>query len=311
MNDMVKFEKFDLDFPSTIAPDAVMKAITIRESGAGLKKFELKSLDSADLAKIAEFMPEIDRATTSFGKRQSQFMDFVMTVSGHPLAPARNLRQLLAEIERRREALRETVTKIKYDIVLHEELRERLESMKENIEQHSKFEVARLIIQIEDIEGRLASTRLYYEGALKTLLSMQQAYKDIIAKHHMEDWDEEDFEKEEERYHIMKAFEQAMAAVAQTGRIDMGNQEYLRQLGINPVAATLDLLKYLQDEEHKYTANGGENSGITSLLMFLERMANKYQGNVSEILEKKGISPEGFYKEAVFDSKHALTNKEE
>jgi hypothetical protein len=49
--------------------------------------------------------PEITRATSLFGKTQSQFMDNTMTVSH--MTPLRNARQILAEMERTRNALKE------------------------------------------------------------------------------------------------------------------------------------------------------------------------------------------------------------
>ena len=51
-------------------------------------------------------LPEVARATSLFNKSQSQFMDNMLTVSH--LTPVRNLRQILAEINKSSSALRES-----------------------------------------------------------------------------------------------------------------------------------------------------------------------------------------------------------
>jgi hypothetical protein len=55
------------------------------------------------ISKIQESLPEIQRASSMFFKTQSQFMDNMLTVS-HP-TPIRNLRQILAEMRKARDAL--------------------------------------------------------------------------------------------------------------------------------------------------------------------------------------------------------------
>jgi hypothetical protein len=230
---------------------------------------------------MAKNMPEIDRATTAFGKHQSQFMNFIMTVSA--LTPERNMRQILAEIERKREALRENESKIKHQIIEHEEKRfelqrliDRLAGLHETDEEYLplQFKIAHLKVDIEKIESDLASARLYYEAALKDVYSYQQAYNEIAEKYDMKNWDEEDFEQNEERYHIMKAFEQAFSFALQYGFIDAGNQEYFKQLGINPIQAQVDIMTYVQDVQATLSENQNANIGIESFHNFLRSMAD-------------------------------------
>ena len=68
---------------------------------------------------IEENLPEIKRATSLFNKRQSQFMDNMMTAS--KLTPLRNLRQILAEIEKAKNAYKKhTGRTLKKRIVLND-----------------------------------------------------------------------------------------------------------------------------------------------------------------------------------------------
>ena len=87
----------------------VMDRIITR--GAEEKIAELKILSTNQLAEISENISEINRATTPFGRSQSGYMNYMMTVSAY--TPVRNARQILAEIESRRQALKENIFKQK------------------------------------------------------------------------------------------------------------------------------------------------------------------------------------------------------
>jgi hypothetical protein len=292
---------------AVISSSPEMKSILSRGYISGEEAFQLKTITQEHLAEMAKNMPEIDRATTAFGKHQSQFMNFIMTVSA--LTPERNMRQILAEIERKREALRENESKIKHQIIEHEEKRfelqrliDRLAGLHETDEEYLplQFKIAHLKVDIEKIESDLASARLYYEAALKDVYSYQQAYNEIAEKYDMKNWDEEDFEQNEERYHIMKAFEQAFSFALQYGFIDAGNQEYFKQLGINPIQAQVDIMTYVQDVQATLSENQNANIGIESFHNFLRSMADKYQGCSKAVLEVKGINPKGYYENTVY-----------
>lgn len=284
-----------------------MRSILSRGYVSGKEAFALKTITPEHLAEMAKNMPEIDRATTSFGKHQSQFMNFIMTVSA--LTPERNMRQILAEIERKREALRENESKIKHQIIEHEEKRFELNQLLDKLADVDpaqedylmlQFKIAHLKVDIEKMESDLASARLYYESALKDVYSYQQAYNEISEKYGMENWDEEDFERNEERYHIMKAFEQAFSFALQYGFIDAGNQEYFKQLGINPIQAQADIMGYVQETQNVISSTHNANIGIESFHNFLRSMADKYQGCSKAVLEVKGINPKGYYENTVY-----------
>jgi hypothetical protein len=301
---------------AVISSSPEMKSILSRGYISGEEAFQLKTITQEHLAEMAKNMPEIDRATTSFGKHQSQFMNFIMTVSA--LTPERNMRQILAEIERKREALRENESKIKHQIIEHEEKRfelqrliDRLAGLHETDEEYLplQFKIAHLKVDIEKIESDLASARLYYEAALKDVYSYQQAYNEIAEKYDMKNWDEEDFEQNEERYHIMKAFEQAFSFALQYGFIDAGNQEYFKQLGINPIQAQVDIMTYVQDVQATLSENQNANIGIESFHNFLRSMADKYQGCSKAVLEVKGINPKGYYVDVVYKENKMLADK--
>lgn len=260
------------------------------------KLLEFKSITPQHIEKIANMMPEINRASNSFGKRQSQFMNNVMTISS--FSAIRNLRQILSEIENRRSALKENVFLFKKNIITLAEKKELLVTIE------NKYEKLRMELDIEKLESDIVDGRLYLEGALKSILSYQQAYNDIKAANNITDtWDEKDFELAEEDHHISKAFQQAHADMLFAGRISQGNHEYFWQCGINPQSAFNDLTEYIHSEVDKLNNIGvlsERKLEITSFVDFLKNMCIKYKGSSRKILEIKGINPDGFYEDSLY-----------
>lgn len=301
MNEIIKSVNEQLSLVDSSTNKIITRAVDEKE-------FKMITMTPQMLEHLGNQMLEVNRATNAFGKTQSQFMNNVMTVSAH--SPIRNLRQILAEVERRRQALKENTYKIKKQMIDKMEITENISKLiSEDNEDKNKYKIARLQIKLEEIESGILDARLYIEGALKTIYSYMQAYDDIKKAHNVPDnWDEKTFEEAEEHYHITKAFEQAHADVLATGRITQGNHEYFRQCGINPQNAQNDLLTYMsyeQDKMNKLATEKGEtlntmNIGIDSFADFLQNMAAKYKGNSGRMLEIKGIDPAGHYGEALF-----------
>lgn len=290
MEDVIKYES-GLSFTTD---NNFVKIIT---RAADEDLFDFKTIKNTDIAQIATFMTEVNRATNAFGKSQSQFMNHLMTVSNN--SPLRNLRQILSEIERKRQALKENTFKLKRDIVKLNQKKERLETISD------KYEKILLQIDIEELESNITDARLYVEAAIKTILAYEGAYNDIKTKFDIGNWDEKDFELAEEEHHIKKAFEQAHADMIATGRINQGNHEYFRQVGINPQNALNDLVTYITKEDARMNemvqlGDNNPNIGIQSFITFLNDMAEKYKGCSRKVLEIRGINPDGHYDQSLF-----------
>ena len=246
----------------------------------------LQTLKSEDLAVISAKMVEVDRATRAFGKTQSQYMDRIMTLTS--LSPMRNLRQILAEIEKRRSALREAEVGYMRQKLKHEQLQKQLTAETDPDKQ------AELKIDLYEIEGQLSASMLYVEGALKQIYAYQSAYDEIRQTYDIDNWDEKDFEAAEERHHIMKAFEQSSAVFQATGTIDAGNHEYFRQIGVHPMTAQIDLMRYFAaiDEQIK----NGVAPNIDSFNQFLLDMADRHAGCSQKMIAAKGLLTGAFEK---------------
>jgi hypothetical protein len=228
---------------------------------------------------IQERYPEIQRATSNFNKSQSQFMDNMLTVSA--VTPIRNLRQILAEMKQIRAALGEAYYNIEEKKI---EIRER-ESNRKNITNH--FEREKNELQIEKLHYHIHSSMDYVEGAIRKLANYQVQYDSIMEKYNLNGFTEEDFERDEEAYHITRAFQQGMSAArARGGGIDEGNQIYFEQIGINGTVAQIEMNKYLA-KEIDVIKLGGEPSHRMQVEWLLE-MAKKFRGCSKEFAEFKG-----------------------
>lgn len=228
-----------------------------------------------------DFLPEYNRACKALGKRQSQFMDNMLTLSKP--TPIRNLRQILSEITTAKEAIMENgfnlnESRIKVDI-LREKLDQETDPLKIKLIENK---INKRLYQLENVKK-------YYVGAFKKLENYTKQYQMLCEKHDIAGWTEEDFEDEEERYHIMTAFDQALtAARSKGGLIDEGNHIYLNQIGINGSSAQHHVTMFLREEQECF--RNGKEPKHQSVLNFLNAMAEKYKGCSKELQEKKGMS---------------------
>lgn len=226
-------------------------------------------------------LPEIHRATSLFCKTQSQFMDNMLTVS-HP-TPIRNIRQILAEVTKSREALRENFYKNKKKQVEVKILYRSLEDEDDELRKEL------IQAEIEEKLNQMETSKLYVSGAIRKLSNYIEQYNSILKGFGVESFNEIDFEKEEERYHIMKAFDQALtSARSKNGVIDEGNHIYLNQIGINGAVAQKEIYNHLA-YEGKLLSEGKEPTHEL-ILSFLNKMADKFKGCSQRYAVHKGMS---------------------
>lgn len=239
---------------------------------------------------IKDSMPEIQRSSSLFYKTQSQFMDNMLTVTAN--TPIRNLRQILAEMNRTRDALKEAHFKMRKKEIEMEQKKRELESLLDangklkNNEDDLRAEMLR--VEIGELMSNAETTKGYISGAIRKMTNYTQQYNSIVEKHQLQNFNEAAFEKEEERYHIMKAFEQALcAARSNGGRIDEGNHIYLTQIGINGAHAQFLITSFLRTEQE--LLNNGKAPTHKAVRDFLEGVADEFQGSSEKLAESKGM----------------------
>ena len=137
-------------------------------------------------------------------------------------APMKNLRQVSAEMTRKREALEEAKWNYLKNEIKLKQKEERLAKEKDPLK-------SQLIeIDIAQLKSGMANGMKYVEGAMKDVLTLSNLYDDLKDK--FSDYTEEDFEKEEARSHLKRSMVQCLRDVRQSGRITKGEQEYLEQI---------------------------------------------------------------------------------
>lgn len=229
------------------------------------------------VANISNALPRLSSDSKAFYKRQSQFMDTMMTVS-HP-TPYRNLRQILAEMQATLNAIMENSHKLRVA---------ELETIQMEQEPRPENSIAREIFEVKLAKKKydLARGKEYLTGALKKASNYADLYREICANNGIQELSEADFEDNEEEYHIKKAFEQALCAFRAHGNIDEGNQIYFYQIGINGTAAANDITKLLQKEQRLLDA--GTEPSYALIQDFLTEMATKYKGSAAKSCERHG-----------------------
>jgi len=289
---------------------------------------EFHAIDEKKLAKIAENMPEINRASRVFGRQNSQATGKLMSLSMIAQSPYRRLKQCLAKIERKRGALKENIFKLRREKVelnkllrKRDKVKDRIKAVPEGQDYYEEavgdntiridledlyYELELLQIDIEEKVANISDTNIYVEGALKEIGMYQDAYREIMETYEIpENWDEEDFEKCEVEEHVKTAFLHAVRDVEMTGRLNVGTCEYLEQFGIDPKDAFVLVNNHLQSSGHGFISNeGGEiavTKGIDTLYDFLDKMyeafGKEYKKSARRIGLKDYISDDFLYKD--------------
>jgi hypothetical protein len=132
-------------------------------------------------------------------------------------------------------------------------------------------------------------TNNYVSGATRKLSNYINQYQTMMNQHNITDINEFNFEEEEEKYHIMKVFEQALnSARSKGGVVDEGNQIYFTQIGINGTSALFYINQYLATENELIKER--KEPTYNMQLLFLENMSNKFKGCSKVLTEYKGMN---------------------
>ena len=192
-----------------------------------------RTIDDKAIAKISDFMPEVNRAVASFSKTSSQTTASLMTLTMLESGPYRILRQILAQIEKKRAALKETLYKQEKKKLRREKYLLELDDL--TVEDNLKEK--RLLLEVDKIEYDLADSTTHIEACIKEIGAYMERYKEVCKNNDIpEQWDEVDFEEAEVEHHIKSMFRNAIRDRMQ-GSHNMGTMEYFESFGINPIVA--------------------------------------------------------------------------
>lgn len=245
------------------------------------------------LKNIDERLPAVTRDTSNFHKSHSQFMQVTLDVTA--ITPIRSIKHTLAEIDRTRSALQEAYINMRKKQVELKRKQDELENPKEPLDAFAK---ELLEIEILELQGHLEGTQNHVNGAIRKMNFMVNQHKQLLEAVGKDEITEEDYEREESRYHIMTCMKQALnAARSRNGMIDEGNLIYLFDLGINAAQAQAEVFAYLNMENQLISQGQAPTHEMT--MRWLEACADKWEKDPETFAKRRGFS--------IFD-RSSLTN---
>ena len=258
-----------------MSKDLIIKEI----SQSPLVKKEYKNM----LANITSTLPAIKKTSSNFYKSHSQFMGVMLDVTA--ITPVRSVKHTLAEIDKTRMALEEAHIKMRKKEI---ELREKEHKLRSNIDL-TEFEKEMLEIEILEIKVNMNNIQNSITGAIRKMSFFTNQCKSILKKLGKDDITEEEYEKEESRYHVMTCMKQGLnAARARGGVIDEGNLIYLFDMGINSAQAQAEIYAYLKMENEMM--DKGQTPTHEMTMQWLEACADKFQGDAEKFAERRGFT---------------------
>jgi hypothetical protein len=242
------------------------------------------------LKNIQDRMPAVTRDTSNFHKSHSQFMSVTLDVTA--ITPIRSIKHTLAEIDRTKSALQEAYIGLRKK---QNELKKKERDLEASTD---PLDRELLEIEILELNSHLEGTQNHVNGALRKMNFMVNQHAQLLEAVGKNEITEEDYEKEESRYHIMTCMKQALnAARSRSGTIDEGNLIYLFDLGINAAQAQAEVFAYLNMENQLISNGTAPTHEMT--VRWLEACADKWANDPANFAARRGFS--------VFD-RSSLTN---
>ena len=232
---------------------------------------QTNNINAHAVEKVNRFLPELDEKTRAFDRNNSQTTLSMMTLTMmNGQSPYRMMRQIMAEVEKRKGALVEA--QVKHARVLKE-----IEKLQDSEDTVSQAKYRQKCVNIVTMESKI-------NGSFKDIATLIDAYNNIKEKNGIIDWDEQAFEKEEKKHHVRRGFELMYRNLLDGGRASTSTIEYCQQYGVHPQVCLTEVSGYLQ-----YTTERIANNDLphaNDLEEFLDEMADKYYLNADKTAER-------------------------
>lgn len=200
---------------------------------------------------LVENTVQVDQALANVGELQniwnhshSQWTWRHLNLSYH--SPHKNMRQIAAEISSKKSALNEAKWRqIENEIKIRKTEDELAKGQESG--QIDYWREVELKVKLAKLKEGMAEGTTYIEGAMKDVLALNELFEQLKAK--VNNFSEEDIEREETKAHLKRSLVQSIRDVRQSGSITKGEQEYLEQIGVNPMKVQKLIRAYVQSEE--------------------------------------------------------------
>jgi len=225
-----------------------------------------ESMPQKALELVNNRLPEISKKTEAFNRSNSQTSLSMMTLTMmNGQSPMRQIRQILAEIEKRYGALSEA--QVNYA---------KLESKIANFvgtDTVADAEYRKLNYDLRYLENKVS-------GSVKDLATLIQAYDNLVSNYGIEQWSEEDYERAEAKHHVRRGFELLYQNLIGSTTPSISSVEYLHQFGVHIQVAVTEVRGYIIYVEEMISK--GEIPSSSHFENFLDEMADKYEHCVKE-----------------------------
>jgi len=239
---------------------------------------ELATLDKQQVAKITSRLPEYHRGKALIGHSTSQTSYSLQTMNMISDSPLSRMKQCLAQIGKKYEALREAYFKV-------EEHKLEIKEMVKNKDEKSQ-------LRVRELESLIESISISMENALREIGMFQNMYDSIKEKNNIPDnWSEKDFENQEIEHMIKSSFRLAIQDLSSSGRVSKAVVEYWEQLGIHPQVGEIRARNYLVLIQNKI--NNAEQVTINDMYEFLDAMVKEFGQEYKKALERIGLTELG------------------
>jgi len=229
-------------------------------------------LNQAAIAKVSEKLPELSAKANAFDRNNSQTTLKMMSLTMmNGQSPMRMLRQILAEVEKRKLALAEAQAT-------------HAENLEEIDELYKAKQTPAVEAKIRHKKIMLATMESKINGAMKDIAALADAYDSIKEKHSIDEWDESSFEAEEKRHHVRRGFELLYRNLIEVGRAKDGTIEYLQQYGVHVQVALAETMGYIDYINQAVAA--GEFVSASNMEDFFDQMTDKYYHLADEACER-------------------------
>lgn len=248
--------------------------------------------------KVDKAIQNVEELQSIWNHSHSQWSWKHLNLSYH--APYKNMRQIAAEMAKKKAALNEAKWR-------HVEVEIKIRKIEEELQKEGLdyWREVELKVKLTKLKEGLAEGMSYVEGAMKDVLTLNALYEELKAK--VSGFSEHDIEKEETKSHLKRSIVQCIRDVRQFGSISKGEQEYVEQIGVNPMKLQAVLRAYVENEAKQQT---WDVSGLYEFVdKLVDELADVYKVDVAR-MKLQGFSSEPI-EEFSYSNKVALLEKKE
>jgi polyhydroxyalkanoate synthesis regulator phasin len=225
--------------------------------------------------RVNKGMAEVDAQTRVFDRNNSQSTLTLCSLTMlNGQSPMRMIRQSLAEIEKRKNALYEA----QYNLA------KKKKKLDETMRKAKTDDCPVLQSQIIMLQHQVATIENKANGSLKDIAILMDAYEHIKANNNIDSWSEKDYEQAEKEHHVRRGFELMYKNLIEGGRARDSTIEYLHQHGVHTQYAVAEVSGYINLVNAM--VKDGKKIDSSHFEDFLDEMKKKYANCVDVASER-------------------------